>query len=93
VLLHTLAVRTAEGVPAVFLVNQDFVPVDVSLQLTGADVASYPRMSVTRAERGRLAERGARPLLRQYARRRRRRSDRRARLTCGSSGRAWWWLG
>ena len=56
VLLHTLAVRTAEGVPAVFLVNQDFVPVDVSLQLTGADVASYPRMSVTRTERGRLAE-------------------------------------
>lgn len=55
--LHTLAVRTAEGVPAVFLVNQDFVPVDVSLQLTGADVGSYPRMSVTRTERGRSAER------------------------------------
>ena len=32
------------------------MPVDVSLQLTGADVASYPRMSVTRTERGRLAE-------------------------------------
>ena len=55
--LHSLAVRTADGVPAVFLVNQDFVPVDLRLTLSGGDADSYPEMSVTRTERGRLAER------------------------------------
>jgi hypothetical protein len=55
--LHTLAVRTPDGVPAVFFVNQDFVPVDVRLTLSGGDADRYPEMSVTRTERGRLAER------------------------------------
>jgi O-glycosyl hydrolase len=62
--LHSLAVRTAEGVPAVFLVNQDFVPIDLSVNLTGADADRYAEMSVTRTERGRLAERVGRLSLR-----------------------------
>jgi hypothetical protein len=33
------------------------VPVDLRLTLSGEDAASYPEMSVTRTERGRLAER------------------------------------
>jgi O-glycosyl hydrolase len=55
--LHSLAVRTADGAPAIFLVNQDFVPVDLTLELSRGDASRYPELSVTRTERGRLAER------------------------------------
>lgn len=55
--LHALAVRTAEGIPVIFLVNQDFVPVDVTVSLSGSDVSRSPDLSVTRTERGRFAER------------------------------------
>ena len=54
--LHSLGIRTADGVPAVFLVNQDFAPIDLTLQFRGADGSRYPEMSVTRTERGRFAE-------------------------------------
>ena len=55
--LRALAVRTAEGVPAVFLINQDFGPLDLSLTLAGGDSAHYPSLVVTRTERARQAER------------------------------------
>ena len=55
--LHELAVRTAEGVPAIFLVNQDFVPVDVTLNLSGAEASRYADLSVTRTQRDRFADR------------------------------------
>jgi O-glycosyl hydrolase len=54
--LHTLAVRTAEGIPVIFLVNQDFVPVVLTIGLTGADVKPYRDMSVTRTARGLFAQ-------------------------------------
>jgi O-glycosyl hydrolase len=54
--VHSLSIRTPEGAPALFLVNQDFNPVDLSIHLNGADVGNYPEFSVTRTERGRLAE-------------------------------------
>jgi O-glycosyl hydrolase len=62
--LHSLAVRTADGAPAIFLVNQDFVPVDLTLELSRGDASRYPELSVTRTERGRLAERVGRVSLR-----------------------------
>src|SRR5919202_148371 len=62
--LSSLAVRTADGVPAIFLVNQDFVPVDLTLTLSRGDASRYPELSVTRTERGRLAERVGRLSLR-----------------------------
>lgn len=52
----SLAVRTAEGVPVIFLVNQEFAPLDVTVTLTGPDVTNYPSFGVTRTERTRKAE-------------------------------------
>ena len=54
--LTSLAVRSAEGVPVVFLVNEDFSPLDLRLTLSGADSERYGSMSVTRTERRRQAE-------------------------------------
>jgi O-glycosyl hydrolase len=55
--LNSLSIRTAEGVPAVFLVNQDFGPLDLTLIFTGADVSNYPSLVVTQTDRGHRAER------------------------------------
>jgi hypothetical protein len=54
--LTSLAIRTADGLPALFMVNQDFVPIDLTLTLNGGDVAKYPQFVVTRTARGHLAE-------------------------------------
>jgi hypothetical protein len=54
--LHSLSIRTAEGVPAVFLVNQDFGPLDLTLTFSGADVSAYPSMVVTQTDRSHRAE-------------------------------------
>jgi hypothetical protein len=54
--LTVLAIRTADGMPAIFIVNQDFVPVDTTLTLSGDDALSYPQMVVTRTARGQQAE-------------------------------------
>jgi O-glycosyl hydrolase len=55
--VQTLAIRTAEGAPAVFLVNQAFEPVDATLTLSGKDATRYPSLVVTRTDRTRQAER------------------------------------
>jgi O-glycosyl hydrolase len=55
--LQTLAVRTVDGAPAVFLVNQAFDPVDLTLTFAGPDVNRYPALVVTRTDRSRHAER------------------------------------
>jgi O-glycosyl hydrolase len=52
----SLAIRTAEGVPAIFTVNQDFVPVDLRLQLTGEAARRYRSWSVTRTDRQHTAD-------------------------------------
>jgi hypothetical protein len=54
--LTSLAVRSPDGVPAVFLVNQEFNPVDLTFTLTGAESSWYPVLGVTRTERNRQAE-------------------------------------
>jgi O-glycosyl hydrolase len=53
--LHTLAVRTPGGDPAMFLVSQDYGPLDITLDLAGA--SQFASWVVTRTERGHLAER------------------------------------
>jgi O-glycosyl hydrolase len=55
--LGYLAVQTPSGAPAIFLVNQSADPIDVTLQVTGADATKYPRFSVWRTDRERKAER------------------------------------
>jgi O-glycosyl hydrolase len=55
--VQTLAIRTTNGSPAVFLVNQGFEPVDVTLTLSGQDASRYPTFVVTRTDRTRQAER------------------------------------
>ncbi|HEX8966383.1 MAG TPA: glycosyl hydrolase [Chloroflexota bacterium] len=54
--LQSLAIRTADGQPAVFMVNQDFSPLDVRLSLSGSDASQYRELTVTRTERGRTAQ-------------------------------------
>jgi O-glycosyl hydrolase len=54
---QTLSIRTAEGVPVVFLINQDFGPLDLSLTLNGSDARRFPSMVVTQTDRTRRAER------------------------------------
>lgn len=56
-MLSSLAVQTAEGPPAVFLVNQEFQPVDLQLTLTGPDAGRYPNLVVTATDRTHHAER------------------------------------
>ena len=53
---ETLAVQTAAGAPAVFLVNQEFQPVDLALTLTGEDAGRYPSLVVTATDRTHRAE-------------------------------------
>lgn len=55
--LQTLAIRTASGTPVVFVVNQEFRPIDLSLSLYGADQASYPSLAMTLTDRTHHAER------------------------------------
>ncbi len=55
--LQTLAIRTADGVPAVFIVNQAFNPVDMTLTLDGSDLDRYPSRVVTRTDRTHHADR------------------------------------
>jgi O-glycosyl hydrolase len=55
--LSTLAVRTPDGPPAVFLVNSGPTGVDLTLSLDGTDAARYPSLIVTRTARGHNAER------------------------------------
>jgi O-glycosyl hydrolase len=55
--LSSLAVRTPDGPPAVFLVNQGPSEIDLSLSLEGADAARYPSLVVTQTDRGHNAER------------------------------------
>jgi O-glycosyl hydrolase len=55
--LQALAIRTANGAPAIFLINQAFDPVDLTLTLSGADVNRYPALAVTRTDRTHRAER------------------------------------
>jgi O-glycosyl hydrolase len=55
--LSSLAVQTAQGAPAVFLVNQEFEPVDLQLTLAGADAARYPSLVVTATDRSHHDER------------------------------------
>jgi glucosylceramidase len=55
--VSSLAVQTADGPPAVFLVNQEFQPVDLSLDLTGADAGQYPTLVVTATDRTHHADR------------------------------------
>jgi O-glycosyl hydrolase len=52
----SLAIRTADGIPTIFMVNQDFIPVDLTLELNGQDAATYPSMSVTRTSRQHTAD-------------------------------------
>jgi hypothetical protein len=49
--VSSLAVQTAQGPPAVFVVNQEFQPIDLHLNLTGADASSYPTLVVTATDR------------------------------------------
>jgi O-glycosyl hydrolase len=55
--LQALAARTPEGVPVIFVVNQDFGPVELSLRLEGDDVDRYATLVVTQTDRDRRAER------------------------------------
>jgi hypothetical protein len=54
--LTSLAVRTPEGAPVLFLVNQGQAALDLSVSLEGADAARYPALAVTRTSRGHAAE-------------------------------------
>jgi O-glycosyl hydrolase len=55
--LEGLAIRSVDGVPAIFLINQAFDPVDLTLSLSGTDVNRYPELSVIRTDRTHHAER------------------------------------
>jgi O-glycosyl hydrolase len=55
--LSSLAVQTVQGAPAVFLVNQEFQPVDLALTLTGAHAARFSTLVVTVTDRAHHADR------------------------------------
>jgi O-glycosyl hydrolase len=55
--LHSLSIRTAEGIPVVFLVNEDFGPLDLTLAFHGSEIDRYPSLVVTQTDRSRRAER------------------------------------
>ncbi|HEY1298076.1 MAG TPA: hypothetical protein VGJ60_33770, partial [Chloroflexota bacterium] len=55
--LSSLAVQTASGPPAIFLVNQEFQPVDLSLALMGANADHYRSLVVTVTDRTHRGER------------------------------------
>ena len=54
--LGSLAVRTATGAPAIFLVNQGENEIDLDLDLVGTDAARIPALSVWRTDRDHNAE-------------------------------------
>jgi hypothetical protein len=62
-MLTSLAVQTAQGAPVVFLVNQEFQPIDLGLRLTGADAGRFPSLVVTMTDRTHHAERTGRVTL------------------------------
>jgi O-glycosyl hydrolase len=55
--LQSLAIRGADGVPAIFLVNQAFNPLDLRLSLTGTEAERYSAFEVTRTDRTHHADR------------------------------------
>lgn len=55
--VQTLAVRTPTASPVVFLVNQAFDPVDLTLTLAGTEVNGVHALAVTRTDRSHRAER------------------------------------
>jgi hypothetical protein len=61
--LEALAMSTVDGFPAIFLINQAFDPVDLTLSLSGPDVNRYPALSVIRTDRTHRAERLGRMLV------------------------------
>jgi hypothetical protein len=54
--LHTLAVASHDGTPAIVLVSQDWGPIDLTLELIGSQATQFRAWAVTRTERGRLGE-------------------------------------
>ncbi len=54
--LSSLAVHTVQGPPVVFLVNQEFQPIDLGLRLTGSDAGRYATFEVTVTDRTHRAE-------------------------------------
>ena len=54
--LHTLELRTPSGEPAIILVSDDFGPIDLTLDVPGAENAHFTNFTVTRTARGHLAE-------------------------------------
>src|SRR4051794_32208151 len=55
--LSSLAIRTADGAPAVFLINQDFNPLELTLTLAGTEADRYGSLVLTRTDRDHKAER------------------------------------
>jgi O-glycosyl hydrolase len=62
--LSSLAVQTVQGSPAVFLVNQEFQAIDLSLELVGADAGRYRSLVVTVTDRTHQADRTGRLTMR-----------------------------
>jgi O-glycosyl hydrolase len=61
--VQSLVVRTPSGAPAVFLVNQAFAPVNLSVSFSGYDANRYSALVVTRTDRSHQAERLGRILI------------------------------
>jgi hypothetical protein len=55
--LRSLAIVTPDGTPVVFLVNQDYGPLELSLTLAGQDQTGSASMEVMRTGRRERAER------------------------------------
>src|SRR5262249_49747300 len=62
--LSSLAVQTASGPPAIFLLNQEFQPIDLSVALMGANLDHYRSLVVTVTDRTHHGERLGRLRLR-----------------------------
>jgi O-glycosyl hydrolase len=54
--LEALAIHSVDGTPAIFLINQAFDPIDLTLSLSGPDVNRYAALSVVRTDRTHRAE-------------------------------------
>ena len=54
--LDALAIRTADGTPAIFLINSDFGPLDLTLALEGDEIGRYPSLAIVQTDRQRRAE-------------------------------------
>lgn len=57
--VQTLAVRTEAGVPVIFVVNQEFEPVNLRVAVHGADADEYPSWLTTVTDRAHRMDRGA----------------------------------